>query len=181
MILSSIFSVFEFRMNFSDVHYESSSDDYDQSGDWDDEDDNDDYYDDGDMIVYCGYCNKQLLNRNYDRHVDNVHHKCDHCTNYMPKKAIQQHIQRKHTQKCPHCTAELVVNLLPQHEATHFTKCEDCKVSFLKENLSKHMAESHPFRTTIGMIRLDKISNEEFNKMINEKRIHAKDGFLFIQ
>lgn len=163
------FTAFDFinptEMSYS---YYTSSSEYDEDED------------DGNYLIDCRFGDCQVLMKNYNQHLEKVH-KCKYCSNYMPKESIESHIERKHTVQCPHCSAELLEHLMPQHKASHFIKCEHCQCLLLKQNLNQHLAEIHPFRATIGMIRLDKFSNEEFNRLIDQKRIYAKDGHLFVK
>lgn len=137
-------------------------------------------YDDDseDYLVDCDFCAAQVKRSNYDSHLDRVH-KCTHCGNYMPKDSLNAHIQRKHTTKCSHCGVLVLDTEMKRHAATHFATCGHCNESILKCNLENHLANNHPLLATIGMIRLDKLSSAEFNKLIDEKRVYAKDGHLF--
>lgn len=117
----------------------------------------DDDDDEGNSYVNCTHCGDQVLHRNYQRHLEAVH-KCRYCDNYMPKKSIKEHIERKHMKKCSYC-------------------CE----FVLETKMKNHCTENHPLQETIGMIQLNKISDERFNKLIRENRVYAKDGHLFIE
>lgn len=144
-----------------------------------------DYYsssdeDEGDYFVECQICDCHVKARNYDRHLNNVH-KCKYCPNYMPKESLQSHIERKHIQRCRYCTVTLLEELMAQHESTHFVKCKYCVDKVLDQNLNEHVTKEHPFHATIGMLRMDKTNDQEFNRLIKENRIYAKDGHIFIQ
>lgn len=152
-------------------YYDSSSDGYCYGSD--DYDDSDDYMD-------CSLCDAQVKNRNYQSHLEKVH-KCPHCTNYMPKESISGHIERKHTAQCRYCPMQVLDTDIEPHERSHFVKCKLCSSLILRSNLNQHTAESHPFRATIGMIRLEKLTDHEFNEMVRENRIYAKDGHIFIK
>lgn len=135
-------------------------------------------YDDDDYLVECDHCTSRVKRSNYDDHLERVH-ECIHCGNHMPQKSLDGHIKRNHMTKCQYCTLLVLENAMAQHQLTHFTKCQHCNQSILKSNFAAHLANNHPLRETIGMIRLDKLSDDEFNKLIEEKRIYAKDGHLF--
>lgn len=147
------------------------------------------YYDDEpseDEFVTCNVCGAQVLDCNFDRHLRRVHPnptvKCYYCPNYMPKKHLKAHIERKHTnKKCPHCSEIGSENEIKQHQFTHFTMCIYCRNTFLEKNLNAHVLEKHPLQATIGMIQLEKIGNDQFNRLVNEKRIYSKDGHLYIK
>lgn len=139
--------------------YSESSDEYD-----DDDDQSDEYSDDddGNYFIDCAHCDSQVLERNYNNHLERVH-KCSFCPNYMPKASIPEHIERKHMTKCPQCSSIVLDQLLSQHI------------------LQEHPNIPNGRSGSIGTIQLDKISNEQFNQLANAKRIYAKDGQLFIK
>lgn len=95
----------------------------------------------------------------------------------MPKQSLVGHIQRNHhKEKLIDDLAKMVdENLMPLHQLTRFVACQYCNQSVLKSNLAKHVAKNH----ALGMIRLDKLNDDDFNKLIDEKGIYAKDGNLF--
>lgn len=140
-----------------------------------------DYYDDdnGNEFIDCDYCDAQVLSRNYDRHLENVH-KCPYCKNYMPKSSISTHIQRKHTIKCEFCPAEVRIDEMKQHEETHYRKCKYCHLTICGD-INLHIRQSHTLEATIGMVQLQRISSDRFNQLVNEKRIYCVAGQIFIK
>lgn len=146
----------------------SSSDYYEEPNDCDDE------------YIECSHCPAQVKRRNYQRHLDNLH-KCNHCNHYMPQSSIEAHIERKHMRQCAYCPENLLEWDIERHESTHFVVCTFCNASILRSNLNKHTANDHPFRATVGMIRLDKFTTDQFNRMLNQNRIYCKDGHLFVK
>lgn len=140
----------------------------------------DDYSDNGDSLVECKYCDTPVKERNYQRHIANVH-RCPYCPNVMKKKLIQGHIERKHTVQCKHCSVKKVVNEIGAHEATHFTPCKYCPENILKQNMEKHVAENHSIDAIIGMIQLQKITVSRFKELVAQNRIDVNtNGFIFI-
>lgn len=156
------------RIGYNDYYLYSDSDDYSVVGD------------DGDdsSLEDCRYCDATYKRRNRQRHLDNVH-KCSHCPNYMPKSSIEAHIENKHMVGFSHCNQRMLRSNLQQHESTHFVRCQYCNENVLKQILNTHVANRHPFHATVGMIR--KISDSEFNRLVAENRVYAKDGHLFVK
>lgn len=149
----SVFSVSEVEMAYFDQYHDSSSDYDDQSDDSTD--------DDGDIFVDCVHCASQVLERNYDNHLERVH-KCSYCSNYMPKTSIPEHIKRKHMKNCCLCSVVLLEDLMAQHI------------------LRAHPSIPNETTGSIGMIELKKISTDKFNQLVKEQKVYAKDGQLFI-
>lgn len=136
--------------------------------------------DDDDYLVDCKHCPSQVKLSNYDEHLERVH-ECMHCGNHMRKQSLDAHIKRNHMVKCQHCMKMFVANAIALHQLIHYTKCQRCNESILKSELPTHLANNHALIETIGMIKLDKLSNDEFNRLIDEKRVFAKDGHLFLK
>lgn len=156
------------------MYSDSDSDDYcgfAYHGNGSSDDDGSDYED-------CRYCDATYKLRNRQRHMETVH-KCPHCNNYMPKTSIPMHIENKHLVGCAHCNQRLLPDQMKQHVPTHFVRCQYCNENVLKPNVNTHIADRHPFHATIGMIR--KVNDAEFNRLVTENRIYAKDGHIFIK
>lgn len=132
---------------------------YDTYDYYDDDDDGDVASEDEDYFVDCKYCTSQVLESNYDKHLERVH-KCRYCKNYMPKESIQRHIQEKHMRKCSHCHVVMLETKINQHISTH---------------------NNRSVEGPIGMIQLGKLNDAQFNKLIKENRVYAKDGQLFVK
>lgn len=152
---------------------------------WNGETYNNNYYDDGDGdssddedLLSCDHCPSLVKRWKYADHLERVH-KCKHCGNYMPKGSIASHISKHHTEKCPYCMKMFLSNEMAQHKLSHLIKCQHCNESVLSSELPAHRVNKHPLLETVGMIKLDQLSNDEFNKLVDEKRIYAKDGHLF--
>lgn len=152
------------------MDYYSDSDDYSNYDD-DEEEDSSSEED-------CRHCDARYKIRNRQRHMENVH-KCPYCTNYMPKESIQGHIERKHMDACSYCDQWFLPAQMHQHELTHFIRCQYCSQNILKQNLNAHVADRHPFHATIGMIR--KLNDDEFNRLVAQNKVYAKDGHIFIK
>lgn len=133
---------------------------------------------DSDTPEECRYCDAIYKVRNRQRHMQTVH-KCPHCNNYMPKTSIPAHIENKHLVECSYCNQRLLPAQMKLHEPTQFVRCQYCNENSLKQNLNAHIADRHPFHATIGMIR--KVDDAEFNRLVAENRVYAKDGHLFIK
>lgn len=147
---------------------------------YDYEDYNNDYNNDnGNNYIDCAHCNSQVLIRNYERHLENVH-KCCYCNNYMPQYAIDSHIQRKHMVKCNYCPVEMIVDEIDEHEQTHYIKCKYCPLTIVGD-INKHIRQDHPLEATIGMIQLHKITSDRFNELVAENRIYTMAGQIFIK
>lgn len=143
----------------------------------------------------CKYCENYMKPSSMQAHIERAHAnivavKCQYCSKSMPQSSIQKHINEKHMQKrkCRYCTkmmAHLDMKVLDrhvlQHESMHFVKCKHCGENVLESNLNSHIETKHKTHAIIGMIQLSKISDTKFNQMINEKRIYAKDGHLFMK
>lgn len=134
-----------------------------------------------DDILGCEYCGTGVRRDNYDSHIDKVHHLCTHCQNRMPKRKIENHIERKHTVKCKYCSVQMIITGIAVHEATHFTQCKYCPSKVLTGNMETHVSETHPHNATIGMIQLQKATDSQFNDLVAQNRIYAKGGFIFIK
>lgn len=137
--------------------------------------------------VKCEFCNNYMKSESLQAHIERKHTnsnvKCQYCSNSMPEKSLPGHIERCHTQKvkCRHCNAQVLADLLKKHESDHYEKCKHCGGTFLKQNLKNHITLSHPLHATIGMIKLDRISDERFNELVEGNCIYAKDGHVFIK
>lgn len=92
---------------------------------------------------------------------------------------MNQHIEQKHKTRCSDCNQSVLSTELQQHKATHFEKCKHCNVDVLKQNMNVHITERHPFQKILGIIRLDITNDGEFNRLLAENRVYAKDGCLF--
>lgn len=82
----------------------------------------------------------------------------------MPKESLAGHIKRCHMGKADDCLERL--------------KTELGGLSANLANMEK-LANEHPLQATLGMIRLDKLTDDEFNGLLDENRIYAKNGHLF--
>lgn len=133
--------------------------------------------DDGSSLEDCNYCRASYKRRNRERHMENVHKYCKYCENYMKKSAFEAHVRSKHTVPCQYCNKNFVQDEINAHKSTHFIKCQYCNENIRKENVDAHTAERHPSPT--GMIR--NIGDSEFNRLITENRVYAKDGLLYFK
>lgn len=138
--------------------------------------DSDDYEDDGNYFIECSHCDAQVLQRNYQRHLDKVH-KCQYCTNYMPRESLDGHIQRKHIVACKDCPAMVLECNIHVHERTHFIDCNYCTKSIHEREINIHIRQSHAY----GMIQLQKISDARFNQLVAANRIFSSGGNIFIR
>lgn len=145
----------------------------------DDDNDNDDD-DDGNYFIECGHCNAKVLQRNYGRHLENVH-MCRYCKNYMPKNALEGHIQRKHMVTCYLCGIEKLTDEIEAHKETHFKNCIHCSNSIYESDMTAHIEQNHSFAAIIGMVQMHKITDKRFNELVAANRIYSKNGHLFIK
>lgn len=152
------------------------------SGTYEDNDMNNENYsndENGDAFEDCRFCSAKYKIRNRQRHHDHHHERCDHCSNVIPKTSMDTHIERKHTSRCRYCNEKVLTTELYQHKAIHHEKCKFCKQTVLKRDMNAHIADHHSSDKILGMIRLDKTSDQEINRLIAANRIYAKDGCLF--
>lgn len=139
--------------DFDDDHkdYNAFFDDYDDDHDYDDDDEC------RDPFVVCKYCNVRVLSSRLIKHLNNKH-KCNHChdheCNYMNVETLKAHIDEKHMVLCKHCDAKKLTDDIVQHELTH---------------------------SVVGMVQLQKLTDEHFNQLVAENRIYAKDGCLYVK
>lgn len=155
---------------------------------------------DDDSYMNCKHCPAQVKANEYHVHLEREH-KCLHCGNYMPKESLPGHLKRihecqycgaymrkesleghilkNHSEKCKYCSKMILDALMPVHLCIHFAACKYCNQNILVSNMGKHLAKVHPLQETLGIIRLDKISDDEFNELIDKKLIYAKSGHLF--
>lgn len=136
--------------------------------------------DDGNYYIGCIHCDAEVLSRNMNRHLEKVH-KCWHCNNYMPNEAIDGHIQRKHIITCDYCSAEILENEMDQHEQTHFFACRYCPLDIHEDDMDNHVRLNHALVAIIGVIQLQRISDNRFNQLVAANQIYSKDGLLFIK
>lgn len=66
---------------------------------------------------------------------------------------------------------------LDAHKSAHFVQCQLCKENIRKENVSAHNTSRHP--APMGMIQ--NIGDNEFNRLLTEGRVYAKDGLLYVK
>lgn len=132
-----------------------------------------------DPMVQCEHCPALVRESNYENHLQRVH-KCDECGNFMPQKSLSGHKMRNHMEKCLICGTQMLKSLMPEHLRSHYRQCQYCNNSFRQADLEKHIQDSHSMHAVIGMIRLEKITGAEFNRLVAEKRIFSDDhGNLF--
>lgn len=137
-----------------------------------------DDYEDEDYLVDCPHCPNPVKRSNYDAHIEKVH-TCDECGHQMPKKAIQGHKKRNHMEICQTCKVEMLATPMKEHVKIHYKQCKYCDLSVHQQTLEKHIQDNHPFHSTVGMICLEKLTDNEFNKLVAANRIYSKDGHLF--
>lgn len=138
----------------------------------------DDEGSDEDYLVDCPHCPNPVKRCNYETHIQRVH-KCEECGNCMPKEALKGHKERNHMKICQTCGVQMLATPMKQHLKTHNKQCHHCKLTFPSHALKKHIQDNHPIHATLGMIRLDKVTDAEFNTLVAANRIFAKDGHLF--
>lgn len=131
-------------------------------------------------LVVCKYCLEHVIASNYDNHLKLVH-KCKYCENYMPKQSLAVHIKRVH--ECSSCGNHMRKEALTGHiNRCHLGKVDDClkRLETAIGNSCANLANIENLANVLlQMIRLDKLTNDEFNKLLDENRIYAKDGHLF--
>lgn len=160
--------------------------------------------------VKCQKCFKSMAAKEIQAHMEHEHGKCKYCESFIKPALMQKHIHQKHTDvvviieksshsvsqvpiqkhvgkkqiktvKCRYCKAERHEKDIKQHELTHFVKCDHCERNFLRNFIECHIAVDHASQRVIGSIQLEQIDDDKFNQLINEKRIYAKNGKLFIK
>lgn len=136
--------------------------------------------DDGNYFINCSHCDARVLQRNYNRHLANVH-KCPHCDNFMPRDSLDGHIERKHTVNCEWCGVSKTIDEIVAHESSHYKQCQYCRLDIYEGVFDNHIRQTHPLAATIGMIQSLKITDNRFNELVAANRIYSKDGHLFIK
>lgn len=136
------------------------------------------YESEEDYFVKCLYCPSEVKKSNYDWHMKKVH-TCEECGNKMPRQSLKAHKERNHMEVCKTCKIQMLATPMKQHLMTHYKNCQYCNSSVHQQALEKHIHDNHPFHSTLGMIRLEKITDDEFNKLVAQNRISSKDGHLF--
>ena len=149
----------DFDADYDDPPSEEG-DNLDFDADYDDPpSENYDYFDGDDdnynPFVNCRVCNKLVSSSFLNEHLDNQH-KCNYCndSNYMNAESLKTHIKENHMIPCKHCNAKKLTIEIAEHE------------------------QSHP---AVGMIQLNRLTNERFNQLVAENRIYAIEGSVFIK
>lgn len=109
------------------------------------------YYDDSDVN-----CQQEILRlRDYGEHCDEEHtlYKCNYCANWMVKRALDAHVQRKHKKSCKYCSAQVLEKNLQTHITTkHFKTCLHCGKAVYEKEVDAHIQQNHPFDNLMMII-----------------------------
>lgn len=114
--------------------------------------------------------------------------KCKYCSNKMPRRSIRNHVSRKHFVQCKYCPNEM----LPSSLAGHQVKVHAAVLSEIErereeayENGRQSVLNSKPIKdphfNTEKHFNIVRITDQEINNLMSQKRIYAKHGNLYLK